>query len=47
MCRDLKNKPGLDQVLTQNQAVAFEAFNSTQDENDFRDVLDPPQIFRK
>lgn len=47
MCRELRNKPGLEAVLKKSHSSALEAYTSTEDENDFREVLDPPQILRK
>lgn len=47
MCRELKNKPGLEAALKKMYSSTFEAYTDTENENDFRDLLEPPQILRK
>lgn len=47
MCRDLKNKPGLEAVLKKNYSMAVDTYSQIQENNDFREVLEPPQIIRK
>lgn len=47
MCRELKNKPGLEAALKKSYSSAFEAYTDTENENDFRDLLEPPQILRE
>lgn len=47
MCRELKNKPGLEAALKKIYSSTFEAYTDTESENDFRDLLEPPQILRK
>ncbi|KAK6630041.1 hypothetical protein RUM44_005439 [Polyplax serrata] len=44
MSRELKNKPGLEAVIKSNYSLALEAYSKIEDENDFREVLEPPQI---
>lgn len=47
MCRELRNKPGLEAALKRSYTSTFEAYTNTENENDFRDLLEPPQILRK
>lgn len=47
MCRELKNKPGLEAVLKTYHSLALEAYSKIEEENDFREVFEPPQIMGK
>ncbi|XP_043482253.1 rhophilin-2 isoform X1 [Leptopilina heterotoma] len=44
MCRELKGKPTLGRVLKKGQDCTLEIYNRSGDEDDFRDLLDPPHI---
>ncbi|EEB12753.1 Rhophilin-2, putative [Pediculus humanus corporis] len=44
MCRELKNKPGLETVLKTYHSLALNLYSKFEEKNDFRDVLEPPQI---
>ena len=44
MCRELKGKKTLARVLKKTQDCTLEIYNRAGDENDFRDLLDPPHI---
>lgn len=44
MCRELKGKPTLGKVLKKGQDCTLEIYNRAGDEDDFRDLLDPPHI---
>lgn len=44
MCRDLKAKQALAKVLKRVQESTVEDYNGIGDEDDFRGLLDPPDI---
>lgn len=44
MCRELKTKQALTSVLRSAHRQALQAFTSNEKEDDFRDMLDPPDI---
>lgn len=44
MCRELKGKQALTTVLRNAHRLALQAFTSNEHEDDFRDLLDPPEI---
>jgi hypothetical protein len=44
MCRELKGKSALAGVLKKSHSRALEAYTSAEEENDFRELLDPPDI---
>lgn len=44
MCRELKGKQALTTVLRNAHRRALQAFTSNEHEDDFRDLLDPPEI---
>lgn len=47
MCRDLKAKQALAKVLKRVQESTVESYNVIGDEDDFRGLLDPPDIIGK
>lgn len=47
MCRELKGKHALAAVLRNAHKKALQAYTSTDTEDDFSDMLDPPTIQRK
>lgn len=47
MCRELKNKPGLETVLKTYHSLALNLYSKFEEKNDFRDLLEPPQIIRE
>lgn len=47
MCRDLKAKQPLAKVLKGVQESTVDSYNGTGDEEDFRGLLDPPDIVGK
>jgi len=44
MCRELKGKAALTGVLKKSHSQALEAYTSAEEEDDFQDLLDPPDI---
>lgn len=44
MCRELKGKQSLTAVLRIAHKNALQAYTSNESEDDFRDLLDPPEI---
>lgn len=44
MCRELKGKAALTGVLKKSHSRALEAYTSAEEEDDFRELLDPPHI---
>ena len=44
MCRELKGKAALAGVLKKSHSRALEAYSSAEEEDDFRELLDPPDI---
>ncbi|XP_011057339.1 PREDICTED: rhophilin-2 isoform X2 [Acromyrmex echinatior] len=44
MCRELKGKQALAKVLKKAQEATFESYNRFGNEDDFRELLDPPDI---
>jgi hypothetical protein len=44
MCRELKGKAALAGVLKKSHNRAMEAYTSAEEEDDFRELLDPPHI---
>ncbi|KAF7988466.1 hypothetical protein HCN44_001039 [Aphidius gifuensis] len=44
MCRELKNKPSLSKVLKRCHEMTLKNYNDSGDEDDFRELLDPPII---
>ncbi|XP_011879322.1 PREDICTED: rhophilin-2 [Vollenhovia emeryi] len=44
MCRELKGKPALAKVLKRAQEVTLDSYNRFGSEDDFRELLDPPDI---
>jgi hypothetical protein len=44
MCRELKGKAALAGVLKKSHSQALEAYTSAEEEDDFRELLDPPHI---
>ncbi|XP_028136590.2 rhophilin-2 isoform X1 [Diabrotica virgifera virgifera] len=44
MCRELKGKQALTSVLRTAHKIALNAYTGTETEDDFSDLLDPPQI---
>lgn len=44
MCRELKNKPSLSKVLKRCHEMTLKNYNESGDEDDFRELLDPPII---
>jgi len=44
MCRELKGKAALAGVLKKSHSQALEAYTSAEEEDDFRELLDPPDI---
>lgn len=44
MCRELKGKAALAGVLKKSHSRALEAYTSAEEEDDFRELLDPPHI---
>lgn len=44
MCRELKGKTALAGVLKKSHSRALEAYTSAEEEDDFRELLDPPDI---
>lgn len=48
MCRELRNKHALAQVLTKSREATLAAYNKYNDEqDDFNDIFDPPHIHGK
>lgn len=47
MCRELKGKQALASVLRAAHKMTLQMYTSNEIEDDFRDLLDPPQIQRK
>lgn len=47
MCRDLKAKQALAKVLKRVQESTVESYSGIGDEEDFRGLLDPPDIIGK
>lgn len=47
MCRELKGKHALKGVLTKAQDTTMKDYNAVGDEDDFRELLDPPNIIGK
>lgn len=44
MCRELKGKLALTSVLRSAHKIALNAYTATETEDDFSDLLDPPQV---
>lgn len=44
MCRELKGKHALTSVLRNVHKIALNAYTATETEDDFSDLLDPPQV---
>lgn len=44
MCRELKGKAALAGVLKKSHSRALEAYTTAEEEDDFRELLDPPHI---
>lgn len=44
MCRDLKGKKALARVLKKAQETTLDSYNRFGSEDDFRELLDPPDI---
>lgn len=44
MCRELKSKQALAKVLQQSHQMSTHAYSTAENEDDFREVLDPPRI---
>jgi len=44
MCRELKGKQALAKVLKKAQEATLESYNRFGNEDDFRELLDPPDI---
>ncbi|XP_067006501.1 rhophilin-2 isoform X2 [Anabrus simplex] len=44
MCRELKGKAALTAVLKQAHSRALDAYTASEEEDDFREVLDPPHV---
>jgi hypothetical protein len=44
MCRELKGKAALAGVLKKSHSRALEVYTSAEEEDDFRELLDPPHI---
>jgi hypothetical protein len=44
MCRELKGKAALAGVLKKSHSRALEAYTASEEEDDFRELLDPPHI---
>lgn len=44
MCRDLKGKQALAKVLKKAQETTLDSYNRFGSEDDFRELLDPPDI---
>lgn len=47
MCRELKGKQALAKVLKRGHDLTLQQYNATGDEDDFRELLDPPHIIGK
>lgn len=47
MCRELKGKQALASVLRAAHKITLQMYTSNEIEDDFRDLLDAPQIQRK
>lgn len=47
MCRDLKAKQALAKVLKKVQESTVESYSCIGDDDDFRGLLDPPDIIGK
>lgn len=47
MCRELKGKQSLGRVLKKAQDSTLKDYNEAGDEDDFRELLDPPHIIGK
>lgn len=44
MCRELKGKQALAKVLKKGHEATLDMYNKIGDEDDFRELLDPPDI---
>lgn len=44
MCRELKGKQALARVLKRAQEATLDSYNKFGNEDDFRELLDPPDI---
>ena len=44
MCRELKGKHALSKVLKRSHDLTLQEYNATGNEDDFRELLDPPQL---
>lgn len=44
MCRDLKGKQALARVLKKSHEATLDSYNKFGSEDDFRELLDPPDI---
>lgn len=47
MCRELKGKQALARVLKRAQEATLDSYNRFGSEDDFRELLDPPDIIGK
>nr|CAD7461342.1 unnamed protein product [Timema tahoe] len=47
MCRELRGKAALSGVLKKCHTRALDAYTAAEEEDDFREVLDPPRILRE
>lgn len=47
MCRELRGKQALTLVLRNAHRITLQAYTKTESEDDFSDMLDPPNIQRE
>lgn len=47
MCRELRGKDALQAELRRAHRRVSEVYTSTEEEDDFRELLDPPRIIGK